>query len=134
MPKRKHNMAQASLDNLLPGGKAHKLTKEDQSKGGTVAGQRRSARAAAERLLSTKLTPKQIRQYELMGQNFTGDETGIDMIMAGMIRASIDGSEKCARLILEYAGEKAAAGGSPDLMDLLKIIKDSQAKKDDDDE
>ena len=67
-----------------------------------------------------------------MGQTFTGDETGIDMLMAGMIRASIDGSEKCARLILEYAGEKAAAGSSPDLMDLLKIIKDSQNQKDED--
>ena len=132
MPKRKHNMSQTSIDNLLPGGKAHKLTKEDSSKGGKVSAQRRSARAAAERLLSTKLTQKQIRQYELMGQTFTGDETGIDMLMAGMIRASIDGSEKCARLILEYAGEKAAAGSSPDLMDLLKIIKDSQNQKDED--
>ena len=31
MPKRK--MAQASLDNLRPGGAAHKLTKEENAKG-----------------------------------------------------------------------------------------------------
>lgn len=131
MPKRTHKMAQASLDNLKPGGKAHKLTKEDSSKGGTVSGQRRSAQAAAQRLLGMKLTPKQIKQYELMGNSATGDETGIDMLMAGQIRAAIDGSEKCARLILEYAGEKVSRGDSPDLMDLLQIIQQSAKQRDD---
>lgn len=130
MPKRKHQMAQASLDNLIPG--AHKLTREDQSKGGKISHQRRSAQAAAQRLLEKKLTPKQIKQYELMGQQLDGDETGIDLIMAGQIRAAIDGSEKCARLILEYAGEKVSHGDSPDLMDLLEIIRDSAKKKDED--
>lgn len=129
MPKRK--MAQASLDNLRPG--AYKFTKEDSAKGGTVTGQRRSAQAAAQRLLGMKLTPKQIKQYELMGQKYDGDETGIDMLMAGQIRAAIDGSEKCARLILEYAGEKVSRGESTDLMDLLQIIQQSAKKRDEDD-
>ena len=129
MPKRKHNMAQASLDNLRPG--AYKFTKEDHAKGGRVTQQRRSAKAAIERILSTPLTPKQIKQYELMGQKFDGTETGMDLLMAGMMRASIDGSEKCARLVLEYAGEKSANGGNADLMDLLQVIRDSARKKDD---
>ena len=128
MPKRK--MAQASLDNLLPGG-TYKFTREDQSKGGKVTHQRRTAQAAAERLLGKKLTPKQIKQYELMGNKATGDETGIDMLMAGQIRAAIDGSEKCARLILEYAGERAAIGGSVDLIDLLQVIQASRKEEDD---
>ena len=130
MPKRK--MAQASLDNLRPG--AYKFTKEDNAKGGTVTGQRRSAQAAAQRLLGMKLTPKQIKQYELMGQKYDGDETGIDMLMAGQIRAAIDGSEKCARLILEYAGEKVSRGESTDLMDLLQIIQQSAKQRDDEDD
>ena len=129
MPKRNHKMAQASLDNLIPG--QHKLTKEEQSLGGKTTAARRSAKAAAERLLSKKLTPKQIKQYELMGQKYDGDETGIDLMLAGQIRAAIDGSEKCARLILEYAGEKVSHGDSPDLMDLLEIIRESAKKKDD---
>lgn len=120
MPKRKHRMAQASLDNLIPA--AHKLTKEDQAKGGRTTAQRRSAQAAIERLLNRPLTPKQVKQYELMGQKLDGTETGIDMLMAGMMRAGIDGSEKCARLILEYAGEKSASGGEMSLLDFLKII------------
>lgn len=124
MPKRK--MAQASLDNLKPGGAAHKLTKEENSKGGIVSAQRRSAQAAIQRLLEKKLTPKQIKQYELMGNKATGDETVIDLLMAGQARAAIDGSEKCARLILEYAGEKSAIGGTSDLMDLLQIIQASR--------
>lgn len=131
MPKRKHKMAQASLDNLLPGG-TYKFTKEDARKGGTVSAQRRSAQAAAQRLLGMKLTPKQIKQYELMGQKYDGDETGIDILMAGQIRAAIDGSEKCARLILEYAGEKVSRGESTDLLDLLEIIRQS-TKRDDED-
>lgn len=131
MPKRTHKMSQASLDNLQPGGKAHKFTREEQSKGGKTTAARRSAKAAAERLLSKKLTPKQIKQYELMGQKYDGDETGIDLMLAGQIRAAIDGSEKCARLILEYAGEKVSHGDSPDLMDLLEIIRESAQKKDD---
>ena len=130
MPKRNHKMAQASLNNLIPG--AHKLTKAEQSKGGKTTAARRSAQAAAQRLLEKRLTPKQIKQYELMGQKADGDETGIDLIMAGQIRAAIDGSEKCARLILEYAGEKVSHGDSPDLMDLLEIIRDSAKKKDED--
>ena len=130
MPKRKHNMSQKSLDNLRPG--EYKFTHEDHSKGGKVSAQRRSAQAAIKKLLDKKLTPKQMKQYELMGQKLDGDECGIDILMAGVLRAAIDGSEKCARLILEYAGEKAAAGSSPDLMDLLKIIKDSQNQKDED--
>ena len=130
MPKRK--MAQASLDNLRPG--AYKFTKEDNAKGGTVTGQRRSAQAAAQRLLGMKLTPKQIKQYELMGQKYDGDETGIDMLMAGQIRAAIDGSEKCARRILEYAGEKVSRGESTDLMDLLQIIQQSAKQRDDEDD
>lgn len=130
MPKRK--MAQASLDNLRPGGE-YKFTQEDRSKGGKVAQQRRSAQAAAQRLLGKKLTPKQIKQYELMGMNYDGDETGIDMLMAGQIRAAIDGSEKCARLILEYAGEKVSRGESTDLIDLLQIIQQSTKHKDEDD-
>lgn len=129
MPKRK--MAQASLDNLKPG--AYKFTKEDSAKGGTVTGQRRSAQAAAQRLLGMKLTPKQIKQYELMGQKYDGDETGIDILMAGQIRAAIDGSEKCARLILEYAGEKVSRGESTDLLDLLDIIRQSTKRDDEDD-
>ena len=124
MPKRK--MAQASLDNLKPGGAAHKLTKEENSKGGIISAQRRSAQAAITRLLDKKLTPKQIKQYELMGQKLDGDERGIDILMAGVLRAAIDGSEKCARLILEYAGEKSAIGGTSDLMDLLQIIQASR--------
>ena len=127
MPKRK--MAQASLDNLLPGG-TYKFTREDKSKGGKESQRRRSAQEAAQRLLGKKLTPKQIKQYELMGNKATGDETGIDMLMAGQIRAAIDGSEKCARLILEYAGEKIQNGGNADLMDLLQIIRDSYQDKD----
>ena len=91
MPKRKHQMAQASLDNLIPG--AHKLTREDQSKGGKISHQRRSAQAAAQRLLEKKLTPKQIKQYELI---------------------------------------KVSHGDSPDLMDLLEIIRESARKKDED--
>ena len=129
MPKRK--MAQASLDNLKPGGEAHKLTIEDQRKGAYEMHRRRSAQEAAQRLLGMKLTPKQIKQYELMGNKAEGNETGIDMLMAGQIRAAIDGSEKCARLILEYAGEKAASGGNADLMDLLQIIQQSTQQKDD---
>ena len=124
MPKRK--MAQASLDNLKSGGAAHKLTKEENSKGGIISAQRRSAQAAITRLLDKKLTPKQIKQYELMGQKLDGDERGIDILMAGVLRAAIDGSEKCARLILEYAGEKSAIGGTSDLMDLLQIIQASR--------
>lgn len=120
MPKRK--MAQASLDNLRPGGAAHKLTKEENAKGGRVTAQRRSAQAAVQRLLEKQLTPKQMKQYELMGQSRDGDETGIDLLMAGLIRAGIDGSEKCARLVLEYAGEKSASGGDMSLLDFLKII------------
>ena len=127
MPKRK--MAQASLDNLRPPGE-YKFTKEDSSKGGKESQRRRSAQEAAQRLLGKKLTPKQIKQYELMGNKATGDETGIDMLMAGQIRAAIDGSEKCARLILEYAGEKIQNGGNADLMDLLQIIRDSYQDKD----
>lgn len=128
MPKRK--MAQASLDNLKPGGAAHKLTKEENSKGGIISAQRRSAQAAITRLLDKKLTPKQIKQYELMGQKLDGDERGIDILMAGVLRAAIDGSEKCARLILEYAGEKSAIGGTSDLMDLLQIIQASRKEDD----
>lgn len=128
MPKRK--MAQASLDNLKPGGAAHKLTKEENSKGGIISAQRRSAQAAITRLLDKKLTPKQIKQYELMGQKLDGDECGIDILMAGVLRAAIDGSEKCARLILEYAGEKSAIGGGSDLMDLLQIIQASRKEDD----
>ncbi len=130
MPKRK--MAQASLDNLIP--QAHKLTDEDREKGKQVLRERRSAQAAAQRLLGMKLTPKQIKQYELMGQKYEGNETGIDMLMAGQIRAAIDGSEKCARLILEYAGEKVSRGESTDLIDLLQIIQQSTKHKDDEDE
>ena len=47
MPKRK--MAQASLDNLLPGG-TYKFTREDKSKGGKESQRRRSAQEAAQRL------------------------------------------------------------------------------------
>jgi len=130
MPKRK--MAQASLNNLIP--QAHKLTDEDREKGKQVLRERRSAQAAAQRLLGMKLTPKQIKQYELMGQKYEGNETGIDMLMAGQIRAAIDGSEKCARLILEYAGEKVSRGESTDLIDLLQIIQQSTKHKDDEDE
>lgn len=125
-------MAQASLDNLIP--QAHKLTDEDREKGKQVLRERRSAQAAAQRLLGMKLTPKQIKQYELMGQKYEGNETGIDMLMAGQIRAAIDGSEKCARLILEYAGEKVSRGESTDLIDLLQIIQQSTKHKDDEDE
>ena len=132
MPKRKkHNMSQASLDNLRPG--EYKFTKEDSAKGGRVSQRRRSAQAAAQRLLGMKLTPKQIKQYELMGQKYDGDETGIDILMAGQIRAAIDGSEKCARLILEYAGEKVSRGESTDLLDLLEIIRQSTNRDDEDD-
>lgn len=134
MPKRKYQMAQASLDNLKPGGAAHKLTDEDREKGKQVLRERRSAQAAAQRLLGMKLSPKQIKQYELMGQKYEGNETGIDMLMAGQIRAAIDGSEKCARLILEYAGEKVSRGESTDLIDLLQIIQQSTKKKEDDED
>lgn len=129
MPKRKHNMSQKSLDNLRPG--EYKFTHEDHSKGGKVSAQRRSAQAAIKKLLDKKLTPKQMKQYELMGQKLDGDECGIDILMAGVLRAAIDGSEKCARLVLEYAGEKSANGGNADLMDLLQVIRDSALKKDD---
>jgi len=129
MPRRKP-MAQASLDNLRPGGAAHKLTDEDRAKGKEVQRQRRSAQAAINRILDKKLTPKQIKQYELSGQKIDGDETGIDLLMAGMLRAAIDGSEKCARLILEYAGEKVSKGENTDLMDLLEIIRNSMRKDD----
>ena len=127
MPRRKP-MAQASLDNLRPG--AYKFTKEDELKGKEVQRQRRSAQAAINRILDKKLTPKQIKQYELSGQKIDGDETGIDLLMAGMLRAAIDGSEKCARLILEYAGEKVSKGENTDLMDLLEIIRNSMRKDD----
>ena len=62
MPKR-IKMAQASLDNLRPGGLAHKLTDEDRAKGKEVLRQRRSAQAAINRILDSKLTPKQIKQW-----------------------------------------------------------------------
>ncbi len=130
MPKRK--VSQASLDNLKPGGEAHKLTREEQSRGGKVCHQRRSAQAAIQKLLNTKLTKRQIRQYELMGHEVTGDETFIDLLMAGQARAAVDGSEKCARLCLEYAGEKISRGDASDLIDLLEVIRDSARKKDDD--
>lgn len=130
MPKRK--MAQASLDNLRPGGE-YKFTKEDSAKGGRVSQQRRSAQAAIQRILEKKLTPKQIKQYELMGQKFDGDECGIDILMAGQLRAAIDGSEKCARLVLEYAGEKVSKGESSELIDLLQVIAQSAIKRDEDD-
>lgn len=131
MPKRK--MAQASLDNLQPGGKAHKLTDEDRAKGKEVQRERRTAQAAINRILSSKLTPKQIKQYELMGNKATGDETVIDLLMAGQARAAVDGSEKCARLILEYAGEKVSRGESTELLDLLQIIQQSTKRDDEDD-
>ena len=133
MPRRKHAVSQVSLNNLKPGGLAHKLTDEDRAKGQQVLRERRTAQAAINRILSSKLTAKQSRQYELMGNKATGDETVIDLLMAGQARAAVDGSEKCARLILEYAGEKASRGESTDLLDLLDVIRKS-AKRDDEDD
>jgi len=124
MPKRK--MAQASLDNLIPG--AHKLTDEDRAKGKQVRRERRSAQDAINRILSSKLTPKQIKQYELMGNTATGDETVIDLLMAGQARAAVDGSEKCARLILEYAGERSNVNNAEGLVSLLELIQGTRQK------
>ena len=124
MPKR--NMAQASLDNLMPGGKAHKLTDEDRAKGKQVQKERRTAQAAINRILSSKLTPKQVKQYELMGNTATGEETVIDLLMAGQARAAIDGSEKCARLVLEYSGEKSSHGDTSNLVNLFDLLRDDK--------
>jgi len=123
MPRRM-KMAQASLDNLKPGGAAHKLTDEDRAKGKEVQRQRRSAQAAINRILDSKLTPKQIKQYELMGNQYTGDETVMDLLMAGQARAAVDGSEKCARLCLEYSGEKVSKGDTSDLINLFDLLKE----------
>lgn len=117
-------MAQASLDNLKPGGAAHQLTDEDRAKGKEVQRQRRSAQAAINRILDSKLTPKQIKQYELMGNQYTGDETVMDLLMAGQARAAVDGSEKCARLCLEYSGEKVSKGDTSDLINLFALLKE----------
>ena len=131
MPKRKMaKMAQASLDNLKPGGEAHKLTDEDRAKGKEVLRQRRSAQAAINRILDSKLTPKQIKQYELMGNKFTGDETVMDLLTAGQARAAVDGSEKCARLCLEYSGEKVSKGDNSEVLNLIDVIRNSLSNKD----
>lgn len=124
MPKRK--VPQASLNNLIP--QAHVLTDEDRAKGKQVQRERRSAQAAINRILSSKLTPKQIKQYELMGNTATGDETVIDLLMAGQARAAVDGSEKCARLILEYAGERASINNAEGLVSLLELIQGTRQK------
>lgn len=50
-----------------------------------------------------------------------GTETVLDLLLAGQIRAGIDGSEKCARLALEYAGEESAVENDSSA-DLLKAI------------
>ena len=114
MPKRQ--ISQKSLNNLIP--QAHVLTDEDRAKGKQVQRERRSAQAAVNRILSCKLTPKQLKQYESMGNTVTGDETVIDLLMAGQARAAVDGSEKCARLILEYAGERSSINNAEGLISL----------------
>lgn len=124
MPKRK--MAQASLDNLRPGGEAHKLTDEDRAKGQQVLKERRSAQEAINRILNSKLTSKQIKQYELMGNTATGDERVIDLLMAGQARAAVDGSEKCARLVLEYSGEKTSHGDTGGLVNLFDLLREDK--------
>lgn len=79
-------------DNLIP--EAHKLTVEDQSKGGIRSGEVRREKATFKKTLEMLLEEKNSK-----GKSYR------DMIVLGQIKSAIDGKAENFKLIMQVLGE-----------------------------
>lgn len=125
----------ANEQNLIPG--QHKLTVEEQSRGGTASGaarrRKRSLREAADIYLSLPVTDT--RRWNKLSRRLI-DPEDIDNQMAmiiGLVDAATNGDASAARVIINLLGEDAHADDPSRENNLLDAIRQSGEEIDTDD-
>ena len=93
----------ANEQNLIPGG--HKLTKEEQSKGGKASGEARRMRAAVRKVLDGEIPEDMCELRERL--TALGAETKCyDGVALAMVLKAMKGDKSSADWVRDTAGEK----------------------------
>ena len=93
----------ANEKNLIPG--AHKLTVEEQSKGGKASGEVRKLRAAVKRALETSL-PNGMAELKEALEKAGIDTTNDNGIAFAMVLKALQGDTSAANWVRDTSGEK----------------------------